>query len=217
MKEFFSRNLAHPGIKRSNFFRRCLAISLVVLGLAFQMTQHASTTEKVIVFSADVSPGTTISAELIEEKELPPSAIPHGAIHQADEILGSTTAAAHTRGSVITTFSTASEELLEKAVTNITGSGGGEEINLVPIKLSDPTIANLLRQGNVVTVVSTRHDNNEKEIIAAGGIVIYSTKTGAENFDASPGTVMLALPTAAAEAVAARSLTAPLTVVVTGK
>lgn len=168
------------------------------------------------MFTADVSPGTTISNEVVEEKELPLEAIPQGAIREADAVVGSTTASAHTKGSVVTTMSTASTDLLQKAVTNFTDESRGDQMNLVPIKLSDPTIANLLHQGDVVTVISTRHDSTEKEIIAAGGTVIYSTKTTTEGSDTSPGTVMLALPTADAEAVAARSLTAPLTVVVTG-
>lgn len=219
MKDFIERRFSHltrPGIQRNTFLRRSLAISLVILGISLHLASTAQTTEKVVVFTQNISPGTSITTEQITTKELSPALIPKSAVKNADDIIGATAAAFHPEGSVVTTYSTTSAELLHSLVPNITNNLESDPFNLVPIKLSDPTIAQLLRQGDTVTVISTSPNTTEKEVIAAGGTVIYTTRSDDKNSLTSPGTVMLALPTTAAETVAAKSLTSPLTVVVTG-
>lgn len=209
-------NLNQPGIQRTALIRKALAGALILLGIALHFSSNANTSEHVVVFAEQVPAGTTIEEKHLTLAPFHSGKKPEGSFASTSDVIGQTVIAPHTKGSPVTTLSTASSELLGTIVTNTTEVNPGEKLNMVPIKLADPSLANLLTHGDVVTVISADKTTEKPSVIAAGGRVIYATKTGQNNSDSSPGTVMLALPAPLAESVAAASLASPLTVVVTG-
>ena len=82
-----------------------------------------------------------------------------------------------------------------------------EGYTMVPVKLADPDVIPMLHHGNHVSVVTA--GDGSAQTVAESGIVV---STGAEEDENNSG-VLLLLKHEDAEAVAAASLTSPLTVV----
>lgn len=134
-------------------------------------------------------------------------------------------------------FSTTASNVSDDTTSNSDGP-----LHMVPLRLAEPDIVPLLHHGDEVSVItsashedkespftaattaatntSTSTSNNDsdlaKTLIAAGGRVVSTAMPEDSPRGASPGTILLAMPAADAERVAALSLTQPLTVVLTG-
>jgi pilus assembly protein CpaB len=82
----------------------------------------------------------------------------------------------------------------------------------VPVRLSDPGVADLLRPGSRVDVVASGPDHDGISVLAADAVVV--TVRHSEGKSGTPGgrLVLVALPREAATRVAAASLGEPVAV-----
>ncbi|MDY3127427.1 MAG: SAF domain-containing protein [Corynebacterium sp.] len=193
-----------PGYRRTLLLRRIIAGLLLFSAIALALSSARDNPE-VLVFAHDLSPGSEVTEADITIKRLPAAAIPSGNIpHSEVDIVGLVTASHVTAGEIVTMERFIGEELISVLVP---------EGNLVPLKLAEPAVAALLHHGDTVSVVTAT--DTASEVIAAGARVV-SINAGTEQRASSTATVLLALAPHEAEAVAAASLSAPLTVVITG-
>ncbi|WP_082353361.1 SAF domain-containing protein [Corynebacterium deserti] len=162
-----------------------------------------------VVIRSDVPAGQTVEASDVELREIPDELLPSTAFTSIDDVVGLVAASTLSAGEIATAPRFIGNELINSLVTNVTENSGIEEINMVPLKLADPSVIPLLQHGDTISVVSHEPDTGLSETIAAGGTVILAGGT-------DPSSILVALPRSIAEQVAARSLSSPLAVVLTG-
>lgn len=127
-------------------------------------------------------------------------------------------------------------------VSDSTEENFGTTWHMVPLPLAEPDVITLLHHGDEVSIItaadsartgggdpgsdagpSSERDSGDDvtaesagELVAAGGRVISTALPQGESRAGRPGTILVGLPAAEAQKVAALSLTRPLTVVLTG-
>ena len=89
-------------------------------------------------------------------------------------------------------------------------------LNLVPLHLAHPELAELLHPGDIVDVVIATNEGQAAQIIAAGGRVVLVDRSSDKGGSHSSPKVLLSLPADQARDVATASLGTPLAVVITG-
>ncbi len=231
------RTLATPGRARSVLLRRALAAAFLIAAV-FSVAHGARENPQVAVFARDVAAGEVLEDSDIEWRRVPASLIPATAVAPGEQA-GAVALTAATAGEIVTTT-----RLLSPELTSLSLPGGavGENIyqaesgpwHMVPLRLAEPEVAGLLHHGDTVSVVTAREDTTgledpaaaeeageaagarTPEVIATGGRVITTSLSTADAGGGRPGTILLALQDEAAAAVAAASLSLPLTVIITG-
>jgi len=186
--------------------RKALAASLLVTAalLAFApVDAGAARASPVVVTARDIATGTTLSPGDVALARLPPAAVPSGA-------LTSTTAAV---GAVLAGSARAGEPLTDaRLVSGYSSPRADDETATVPIRLSDPAIAGLLRPGTRVDVVTADDTADEGRVLASDATVVTVTRDPPHAVAAAGPLVLIALPADTATTVAAVSLRQPVTV-----
>lgn len=208
--------LTTPGWHRTLLLRRTIAaILLLAAGILFTGSL-ISTDPRVVVFSRDIPAGTEITAQDLELQQIPSDLVPDQVIRTPEEAIGRITASSITAGEWVTAPRFVGTELVssltEDDPTAPPTAPPTGPFNMVPLKLADPSIIPLLLPGDTISVISHQPDTGLPATIASGGKVVLVGDTAA----ADPATVLIALPQADADAVAAASLNTPLAVVLTG-
>ena len=198
-------------------FRRGLAAVLLV---AAGMTFLGSLKEQpaIVVFASDVAAGARIGPGDLELARLPKRAIPDSALIGAPaDFEGRVVVSAASRGEILSAARILDEKLAASLLSSSPPQPGSPAAHMVPLKLAEPDLIPHLQHGdevNVVTAAPTETEEGSRAtVVAAGGRVITAANGGEEQ---SPSSVLLALPEHGAQAVAAASLTQPLTVVIVG-
>lgn len=192
-------SLLHPGHHRSTVIRRALALALVVAaGLSLLIDGHRAD-PAVVIFARPVAAGAALTDADLTTTRLPSDVVPENAIRDMELAAGQILAAGATEGEVVTTTRLVGPDLLAQLVAE---EPPGEDFTMVPLPLAEPDIVPMLHHGARVDVIG-----HGPAVIAEGGRIVT---VGDE------GTVLVLLRKSHAAAVAAASLTDPLTVVLSG-
>lgn len=194
-----------------------LACALFVLAL-FPSAASAGAEQPVLVATRDLGSGTTVRAGDVRVRRLPSTAVPESALTAPPQAVGKLLTGGLRRG----------EQLTSARVTGAAHARGGSAA--VPVRLTDPAMADLLRPGMRVDVLSAAPDGVSPSSTGAGG----GGQNGGDPNNANPNggdtgrvlatgahvlavphaeatqqqerMVLLSLPTASAHRVAAASL-----------
>ncbi|MDA2894236.1 SAF domain-containing protein [Mycolicibacterium sp. BiH015] len=186
--------------------RRMLAAALVVLAaVAAWRGDPGSDHTEVVVAVRDLSPGAELTASDVrmESRSLP--TVPDGARTDVASVVGTTLAGPARRGEVLTDVRLLGPRLTESAA--------GPDARIVPIPLADAALTDLVRPGDVVDIVAAPADDAaEARLVAANGIVVLvSAKESGVGARSGGRVVLVALPAAAAKAVAGIALVRTVT------
>lgn len=198
-----------PDWTRTVLARRLLAGALVVLaGVAALRPDPAGDRASVVVAVRDISPGTALSAADVALESRLATTLPDGASVDLTTALGATAAGPVRRGEVLTDV-----RLLGRRLTEATA---GPDARLVPIHPADSALAELLRPGDVVDVVAASEAAGTEpsagsRVVASGGTVVMVS--AGQKSTGEDKVVLIALPTAAAQAVAGAALLEKVTLI----
>jgi Flp pilus assembly protein CpaB len=190
-----------PDWSRTLLARRIAAAGLVVLaGVAALRPDPDGERAPVVVAAHDLSPGAALGADDLQlEKRLIPT-IPDGAQSEIDTVVGSTLAGPARRGEVLTDVRLLGHRLAESAA--------GPGARIVPVHPVDSALTDLVRPGDVVDVVAASQTSppSAARVIATDAIVVLVSAKQKAQAAANDRVVLVALPTASANAVAGAAL-----------
>jgi pilus assembly protein CpaB len=203
------RALLHTrGWPRTMALRRLVAIVLVVLAgvLALRPAGARETAEiGVVVAARDLPPGGTLAQADVALRLLPGPAVPGGALTSRSAAVGQVLAGAVRAGEPITDV-----RIVGPADTALTT--GDPTDATVPVRLADPDVADLLRPGLRVDVVTLDPDQQADPVLAENATVITVRTTAGTTPGQSGRLVLVAVPRQSATQLAAASLRQPVTV-----
>ena len=189
--------------------RRPLA-ALAAAGAVLAAVQATSPppppTVAVLTAGRDLPGGSVLRPQDLELTRLPHDAAPDGALRDAAAVSGRTLAAPLARGEVVTEPRTVGVGLL----------AGYPGRTAVPVRVSDAAVVDLLRVGDRVTLVGADPEGRTPPATLAEDVpVIAIPREAGEAFgSATPGRlVLVAVSSACATEVAARSMSGYITVV----
>ncbi|EOM77626.1 flagellar biosynthesis protein FlgA [Rhodococcus rhodnii] len=196
----------HPHWARAVLVRRVAAGVLAALALVLALQgDRDGETATVVVAARDLAPGTVVGAEDVTAAQRVESMLPAGAVVGIGDVEGRTLAGPVRAGEILTDVRVVSPRLAQAA----TGDGAAR---VVPVRLADAGVVDLLREGDRVDVLSTTGDDERSAEVVASNAVVVLVDQGGESSDRRDRMVMLALPGDAAERVAVASLTEALAV-----
>ncbi|MGA9873328.1 MAG: SAF domain-containing protein [Rhodococcus sp. (in: high G+C Gram-positive bacteria)] len=201
------RIAGRPGWTRTILCRRIAAGLLAAVAVVlFARDAVATDTVRVVVAAADLAPGSALDAADVRIAEYPPSAVPDGALGSVDEVLTHTVAGPVRAGEPLTDVRLLSSRLAESAL-------GGSDARIVPIRLTDAGVTELLRSGDTVDVLTVGEDENDRtaRVLASKAVVVLVSEQDARA-RSNEQVVLVAMSAADAMTVAAASLTSALTV-----
>lgn len=207
---------------RTATVRKIAAVALTALGVVlFFRGDPATDTVAVVVSSRDLTPGQVIADSDVEIREIDSKQLPEGVVSDTDLVVGRTVAGPIRSGETVTDVRVLSPRLAGLSV-------GTDDARIVPVRLADAAVADMLRSGDVVDVLTvgpdtsrtdTSHPDTPNESIAdkapqilAAGAVVALVTTSESTRNQQEQVILLALPTPAANVVAAASLSNAITV-----
>ncbi|MFC9786610.1 SAF domain-containing protein [Rhodococcus sp. NPDC127528] len=198
--------LTRPGWARTTLARRIAAGVLVLMALFLLIRGDRETDEVPVVTAArDLAPGQVLVFSDLRVTPMDADLVPAGALRAPGDAIGHTVAGPARSGEAMTDVRLLGPRLAEAAV-------GGPEARVVPIRLADPEVTDVLRVGDRVDVLTVGGDRStDPRVLASSAtVVLVSEKESGRN--TRDRVVMLALPVEAATTVAAASLTGALAV-----
>lgn len=197
------------GWSRPIVLRRLVAGALVLLAVAIAVRPGPGTTT-VLVAAHDLAPGSTLTEDDVTTRELPQRAVPDGAMTDPAAVAGRLLAGAARAGEPITDVRLTGAELMALQAPD-------GDAATVPVRLSDPGVAELLHPGSTVDVVSGGEREAGPVVLAERATVVTVLDEEATGVGLAGGAqrgrlVVVLLPRDAATRVAAASLTQPLAV-----
>ncbi|MFI9508657.1 SAF domain-containing protein [Nocardia sp. NPDC052566] len=190
--------------------RRVSAAALVVLAtvLFLRGDPNAERTE-VVVAGHDLSPGHLLEPGDLRSAPLESGALPDGAVRDATAVVGATLTGAMRAGEIFTDLRVIGPRLAAVAT-------GARDARIVPIRLADTAVADIVRAGDRVDVVGADEQNGQsgrpaKTLATDAAVVLVA---GESRGRGTPERVVLvAMDAEHATAVAGASLRTALTVV----
>ncbi|MGW4579226.1 RcpC/CpaB family pilus assembly protein [Rhodococcus aetherivorans] len=204
--------LTRPGWARTVAVRRAIAAGLVGVAAVSALTGGPSGDRTPTVVAArDLRPGQTLTADDVTVVERDSSQLPSGALTDPAEAIGHTLAGPVPAGEALVGVRMLGPRLAASAT-------GDAAARVVPVRLADPGVGDLLREGDLVDVLTVAEDGSpssgaapEVRVLATGATVVLAQGTDRTS-DRGEKVVLLALPPEPATAVAAASLVSALTV-----
>jgi Flp pilus assembly protein CpaB len=184
--------------------RRIAAGALVIIAALAAVRAHPDGNRgPAVVATHDLTPGVALTADDVRIESRLSDTLPDGSQSQPQSVLGATTAGPVRRGEVITDVRLLGARLAESAA--------GPRARIVPLHLSDDAVLDVVRSGDVVDIVgaASAAQDAQPRVVATDGVVVLVSakpKTGAGDRIA-----LVALPPAAANAVAGASLVQTMT------
>lgn len=201
-----------PGWTRSLLLRRsCAAALLVVAAVAAMSAGRDDELTSVVVAHRDLAPGSRLTSADVALRDVDPAMIPAGALTDPSTLTDSTVTGPVREGEIFTDTRVITSRLPMQLL-------GREDARLVPVKLSDTATIDLLREGDVVDVLSIDDSGSDQTPAAARVLVknavvaLVSAVPTARRSDGSR-LAILAMPERDAHTVASATLAAPITVV----
>ncbi|MCJ0905361.1 SAF domain-containing protein [Rhodococcus sp. ARC_M6] len=205
-------SLARPNRVRSATARKVAALILAILGIAL-LFRGDPDSERISVVTAarDIAPGKIITPDDLGTGEFTADQTPDGVVTDLADVLGRTVVGPIRRGETVTDIRILGSRSARE-------STGIDDARIVPVRLADAAVADILRSGDIVDVLTVGADTPEAtstdaspRILASGAVVVLVT--AAENAsNQREQIIMLALPTEAATRVAGASLVNAITV-----
>lgn len=198
-----------PDWTRTVLARRITAGGLVVLaGLAALRSNPAGDYAEVVVADHDLRPGAALTAADVRLEKHLATSIPDGARNDVTAVVGSTLAGPARRGEVLTDVRLLGSRLAEAAVASKAGPGA----RIVPLRLADSALIDLVRVGDVVDVLAAPATGSPEtppavpKVVATDAVVVLvSAKPKLQAADGDR-VVLVALPTRVANTVAGSAL-----------
>ncbi|MDQ1202625.1 SAF domain-containing protein [Rhodococcus sp. SORGH_AS_0303] len=202
----FDRIPPLPPRLRSPAARRIVAAALVGLAVVSAYRTDPSRTEvPVVVTATDVAPGTSLTAADVTLTRVDSSLLADGTLRSVDDAVGRTVAGPVRSGEALTDV-----RLLGPRLASATLPSG--DARIVPIRLADPELAQLLRAGDVVDVVRAAPDDTSSSGVIAESATVVMVSAPGSGVSRRDQLVLVALRAEDASAVAAASLSDALTV-----
>ncbi|HEY5149918.1 MAG TPA: SAF domain-containing protein [Mycobacterium sp.] len=204
----FSRAL-RPDFTRTLLARRVAAGGLVVLaGVAALRPDPADAHTEVVIARHDLSPGVTLTADDIGVERRSATIVPDGALRTADVVVGATLAGPARRGEIITDVRVLGSRLA--------GLAAGPDARVVPLHLADAAVLDLIRPGDVVDVLGavSAETDAEPRVVATNAIVVLVSARQKSAGTGDDRVVLVALPAAAANALASATLVQTVTLTI---
>ncbi|AQA02116.1 flagellar biosynthesis protein FlgA [Mycobacterium sp. MS1601] len=197
------RQALQPDWVHSVRARRGAAAALVILaGVAALRSEPGGAHRDAVIAGRDLSPGVTMTAEDLVVVSRPVDTLPEGALSDAGTAVGATPAGPVRSGEVLTDVRVLGPRLTESAA--------GPGARVVPVQLAQSAILDVVREGDVVDIVAAPQDGPLTDVtprVIAVDAVVVLISPDAEGLGARADRVILvALPAAAAVAVAAATL-----------
>lgn len=186
--------------------RRLAAGVLVLLaGVAAIRAEPHGEHRHTVVAARDLSPGAAVAADDIRIENRLAATLPDGSQSDTGAVVGATVAGPVRRGEVITDV-----RLLGARLTQ---SAAGPDARVVPLHLADNAVLDLVRAGDVVDILAAPMSDAgaAPRVIATDAIVVSVSARPRTPTAAGDRVVLVALPVAAANAVAGATLVQTLT------
>ncbi|WP_039801050.1 SAF domain-containing protein [Nocardia araoensis] len=189
--------------------RRLLAIALAALAaLLFLRGDPGAERITVLVAGRDLAPGRLLEAGDLRPAPREAGTLPAGAVTDPAALLGATLTGAMRRGEVFTDLRVVGPRLAAAAT-------GAREARIVPVRLADTAVADILRAGDRVDVIGAEDAGSSARparTLATDAAVILVSGAGVGR-GAAERVVLVAMDAEHATAVAGASLHTALTVV----
>lgn len=184
--------------------RRSVAVVLVIIAVVVSVRDHrVAAGQAVVVAAHDLLPGRVLTAADMAVVRAPGDLVPAGAVRLSSDGTGRTVTSTMRAGEIVTDARLLSARLAGQLT-------GVSDARLVPVRLSDETVADLLREGDVVDVL-----DESTRVLARDAVVALSAATGSSGLTGTKKSrpVLLAMAAAPAQKVAAVGLQSALTVI----
>lgn len=162
----------------------------------------------VVVAARELAPGHTLTADDVAHVERDRSALVAGTLHDIDDAVGHTLAGPVPAGEPLVDTRLLGPRLAVAAT-------GFADARVVPIRLADAGVSELLREGDRVDVLTVTETDDGPlpgaHVLARGAVVVLAESAGSAR-DRNERVVLVALEPEPATAVAAASLVSALTV-----
>jgi Flp pilus assembly protein CpaB len=186
--------------------RRAAAAVLVLLAaLAAWRSDPQGAHADTVVAARDLAPGMPLSPDDIRIERRPAATLPDGAHSTPGAVLGAATAGPVRRGEVLTDVRLLGSRLAQAAA--------GPTARVVPLRLADVAVLDLVRAGDIVDIVgrSTSDTEATPRVLATDAVVVSVSDRGNTLTATADRVLLVALPAAAANTVAGASLAASVT------
>ncbi|UGT64445.1 SAF domain-containing protein [Nocardia asteroides] len=191
--------------------RRLLAGLLALLaGALFLRGDPGAARTEILVASRDIAPGSLLTDTDLRAAAHPLGTLPDGVVRDSADLLGATLTGAMRASEVFTDVRTVNPRLAGVAT-------GSPDARIVPLRLANSAVADILRAGDRVDVIGAASDGAGREsdrpprTLATDAAVVLVSAAG--DGRSAERVVLVAMDTGHATAVAAASLSSALTVV----
>lgn len=186
--------------------RRAAAAALVVLaGVAAVRANPHGDRAPTIIAARDLTPGIALSADDVHLESRPVETLPDGAQSQLSAVMGYTLTGPVRRGEVITDVRLLGSRLADSAA--------GTDARIVPLRLADNAVLEVLRAGDVVDILAAPDSDPGAvpRVVARDGVVVLVSTKQKGVAAGADRVVLVALPEAAANSVAGLTLVQSVT------
>ena len=197
--------LLRPDFVRTVRARRIAAALLVLLAAVAALRPDPNTVPRdVVVAIRELRPGITLTAEDVALRSRPSGTLPDGAETALEAVLGTTLTGPARRGEVLTDARVLTSRLAQLSI--------GPDARTVPLHLADGAVLDLVRPGDVVDVLGAAQTDSSARprVVAADAVVVLVSPAGPGN----DRVILVALPAAAATALAGASLVQDVTLTI---
>ncbi|MCU9519126.1 hypothetical protein N7326_04460 [Corynebacterium sp. ES2794-CONJ1] len=201
---------ASPGIARQIAFRRLISAALIISAALLLVAGHNNSTATAIIYSHDVAAGTRLKAEDLMEKQVAIDLIPRGQSMKKQDFVGRVLISQRPKSAIALPEDTINTQFDAKNIVGLDGNA------LIPISLSDPTLAGFVLPGDQISIVALSAETGEPRTVASGAQVVFSSSADHQAAGLKTGSLLLSLDIADAESVAAAAAQSPISVIVTG-
>ncbi|NEW41388.1 flagellar biosynthesis protein FlgA [Nocardia cyriacigeorgica] len=165
----------------------------------------------VVVTAHDLPPGHLLESSDLRVVDRESGALPAGAIRDPAPLIGATLTGAMRGGEILTDLRVIGPRLAAVA-------GGAPDARIVPIRLADTAVADILRAGDRVDVIAAEESDRAtsrpaRTLATDAAVILISGTPGATPTRSADRVVLVAMAADHAATVAAASLSTALTVV----
>jgi Flp pilus assembly protein CpaB len=201
---WFERSISRPAWTRSILVRRSIAAALVVLAAVSAFRGDPDSARVTVVTAGhDLRPGAVLTDSDLTLTRVERTSLPDGATVSSADAAGRTVAGPIRSGEILTDVRLLGPRLVGSMLST-------DDARVVPIRLADPSLADIVQAGDVVDVLTV--DDDGTRVLADGAVVVLVPDSDARSRQ-QERLILLGLATDAATSVAAASLVSALTVV----
>lgn len=198
-----------PDFIRTVRARRILAGGLVLFaGVAALRPDPADSRRDVIVAARDLRAGVVLAADDVRAVSRAAATVPDGAVIGLPAIVGATLAGPARNGEVLTDARVLGPRLAGLTI--------GPNARIVPLRLADAAVLDLIHTGDVVDVLGAPSAASEVEprLVASNAVVVLVSAKQTNSATDRDRVVLVALPAAAATALAGATLVETVTLTI---